>query len=247
MKIEPARNPLRRARLAARLELRDLETRTRISPAMLRHMDEGEFHRLPAGIYARSWVRTVALAVGLDPADTLRELEHVLPRAVDGPAGEAGPTHDGPKDPPPSDAGGGSLPRSPAVRFVAPLIDRWRRSATAVLDGIFLAGISIVMWMLAAAAAGVNPAALEPAGALAVMAIALAVGAAYFVLFAGIGGRTPGAALVGCPAVEGQEPLDLAQIGRRAAGAALQESSIVVDFMIEAEFPPTVEHRGARA
>ena len=32
MKIEPARNPLRRARLAARLELRDLETRTRISP-----------------------------------------------------------------------------------------------------------------------------------------------------------------------------------------------------------------------
>jgi hypothetical protein len=247
MKIEPARNPLRRARLAARLELRDLEVRTRISPAMLRHMDEGEFHRLPAGIYARSWVRTVALAVGLDPSETLRELEHALPRAAENPSGESRSTDDGPNDPPSPDGGRGSLPHRPAVGFVAPLLDRWRRSAVAVLDGIFLAGISIAVWMLTAAAAGVDPGALGPAGALAVAAIAVAVGAAYFVLFAGIGGRTPGAALFGCPAVEGQAPLELAEIGRRAAASALQESSIIVDFMIEAEFPPTVEHRGVRA
>ena len=240
---------MRRARLAARLELRDLETRTRISPAMLRHMDEGEFHRLPAGIYARSWVRTVAVAVGLDPAETLRELEHALPKAAESPAGEARSTDHGPNGPPSSDGGRGSLPQPqrPAAGFVAPLIDRWRRSAVAVLDGIFLAGISIAIWMLTAAAAGVNPGALGPAGALAVTALTAALGAAYFVLFAGIGGRTPGAALFGCPAIEGQEPLDLAEIGRRAAATALPESSIIVDFMIEAELPPTVEHRGVRA
>jgi hypothetical protein len=238
---------LRRARLAARLELRDLETRTRISPAMLRHMDEGEFHRLPAGIYARSWVRTVALAVGLDPAETLRELEHALPRAAEVGGGDGESRQDGPGDPPSSDGSRGPSPRRPAVRFVAPLIDRWRRSAVSVLDGIFLAGISIAVWMLTAAAAGVNPGALGPSGALAVTAIAVAVGAAYFVLFAGVAGRTPGAVLLGCPVLEAQEPLDLAEIGRRAAGAALQESSIVVDLMIEAEFPATVEHRGVRA
>ena len=247
MKIESARNPLRRARLAARLELRDLETRTRISPAMLRHMDEGEFHRLPAGIYARSWVRTVALAVGLDPAETLRELEHALPKAAESPAGEARSTDNGPNGSPSSDGGRGSLPQRPAVGFVAPLIDRWRRSAVAVLDGIFLAGVSIAIWMLTAAAAGVNPGALGPAGALAVTAITAGVGAAYFFLFAGIGGRTPGAALFGCPAIEGQGPLDLGEIGRRSAASALQESSLIVDFMIEAEFPPTVEQRGVRA
>ena len=44
---------LRQARLAAGLQLSDIEQRTRISPSILRWIDNGQFHRLPAGIYAR--------------------------------------------------------------------------------------------------------------------------------------------------------------------------------------------------
>ena len=55
---------LRQARLDAGLALSDIERRTRISPTMLRWIDEGHFHRLPAGIYARAYVRAFAEAVG---------------------------------------------------------------------------------------------------------------------------------------------------------------------------------------
>ena len=48
---------LRQARLAAGLQLSDIEQRTRISPSVLRWIDAGQFQRLPAGIYARSYIR----------------------------------------------------------------------------------------------------------------------------------------------------------------------------------------------
>ena len=234
MKIEPARNPLRRARLAAGLQLRDLEGRTRISPAMLRYIDEGEFHRLPAGIYARAWVRSVAVEVGLDPVEVLRDLEDALPRAADQPEEKR------------DDGGGETPPPKPQILFAgaAGIVDRWRRSAAAALDGIFLSGVSIGVWILTAAAGGVEPNGLGAPGTLAITVITLAVAAAYFVLFAGIGGRTPGAWLVAAPADRERERLDVAEIGRRAAQAALQESSIVVELMLPADLPPAVERRG---
>src|SRR5215213_7517493 len=74
---------LRRARLAAGLELSDIERRTRISPSILRWIDNGQFHRLPAGIYARSYVRAFAQAVGLDPNEIVASVEHELPPAAE--------------------------------------------------------------------------------------------------------------------------------------------------------------------
>src|SRR6187200_2138438 len=73
---------LRRARLAVGLELSDIGQRTRISPSILRWIDDGQFHRLPAGIYARSYVRAFAQAVGLDPIEIVASVEHALPAAV---------------------------------------------------------------------------------------------------------------------------------------------------------------------
>jgi transcriptional regulator with XRE-family HTH domain len=237
MRIDPARNPLRRARLAAGLQIRDLATRTRISPSMLRHIDEGEFHRLPAGIYARAWVRSVAQAVGLDPVEVLRDLEEVLPRAVD-PLEHKGPDgSDSSRKPPQAFA-----PVAP-VRFM----DRWRRAAAAALDGIILSSISIAVWIATATAGGVDPAALGMPGGFAIGAITAAVAAAYFVLFAGIAGRTPGAMLLAYPQDEDRERLSLNEIGRRAGQTALQESSIVVDLMLPADLPPNVEGRSVRA
>lgn len=258
MKMDPARNPLRRARLAAGLQMGDLATRTRISPSMLRLIDEGEFHRLPAGIYARAWVRSVAQAVGLDPVEVLRDLEEVLPQAVD-PYEHKGPDNhrksgegDSRK---PGDAAPGPRPRPFQAAAPVRFMDRWRRSAAAALDGIILSSISIAVWIATATAGGVDPAALGTPGAFAIGAITAAVAAAYFVIFAGIAGRTPGGMLLGCPAEDERERLSLAErdrlslgeIGRRAGHTALQESSIVVDLMLPADLPPTVEGRGVRA
>jgi hypothetical protein len=238
MNIDPACNPLRRARVAAGLELRDLEQRTRISPAMLRHIDLGEFEKLPAGIYARAWVRAVAIAVGLDPIEVLRDLEDALPRAVD--PVQAGPGTSETDKPPTSDR----LYLEPADESG---FDRWRRVAAAVLDGIILSSLGIAVWMLAAAASDVSPNALGTAGVFGVTAMTSAIGSAYFVLFAGIGGHTPGMTLLGFAPEESREPLDLSAIGRRASQAALQEISIVVELMIPVDLPPAVERRGVNA
>jgi len=229
MTIDPARNPLRRARLAARLELSDLAERTRISPGMLRYMDEGAFDRLPAGIYARSWVRTVAEALSLDPADVLRQVEHALPLAA-------------PLEPEPAESPGAAAPREAAEQPARwwggssgqlMSTDRWRRAGVAALDGLILTGVTIAVWIITAAAVDANPAALGAAGAIGLSAIALTVAVAYFVVFAGIGGRTPGAAVLGYPEqVSGR--LDLAGVGRRALQAALAEASIAVDALVAA-------------
>jgi hypothetical protein len=237
MSVDPARNPLRRARLAAGLELRDLEVRTRISPAMLRHIDQGEFHRLPAGIYARAWVRAVAEAVGLDGTEVLRDLEDVLPRAVDPVQGVT--VTDSPETP--------QIDRGEAPVTGDWVLERWKRAAAAVLDGIFLGSVGIAVWMLAAVASAVDPNALGTAGVFGVTVMTGAIGCAYFVLFAGIGGRTPGTTLLGFAAEETRERLDLSGIGRRAAQAALQELSILVELMIPVDLPPTVEGRGVNA
>jgi hypothetical protein len=237
MSVDPARNPLRRARLAAGLAIRDLEERTRISPAMLRHIDEGEFDKLPGGIYARAWVRSVATAVGLDPAEVLRDLEEALPRAADPISTPAAVTS---TDPPAADR----QHQEPVDDWA---LERWRRAAAAVLDGIILSSIGIAIWMLAATASAVDPNALGTAGVFGVTIMTIAIGSAYFLLFAGIGGRTPGATLLGFPPEDSRERLDLSAIGRRAAQAALQETSILVELMIPVDLPPTVERRGVNA
>lgn len=226
MTIEPARNPLRRARLAAHLELSDLAERTRISPGMLRYMDEGAFERLPPGIYARAWVRSVAEALSLDPAEVLREVEHALPLAAPLEPAPAEP------DPPKATVAPGEQPWwSSASHPIG--ADGWRRAGVAALDGAILTAVTLATWIAAAAAAGADPAALGPAGAVGIAAIALTVAVAYFVVFAGIGGRTPGAALMGVPP-ESARRLDLAGVGRRALLAALSEASIAVDALMAA-------------
>ena len=76
-------NPLLRARLRRGLSLADIRDRTRLSPLMLRILDEGRFSELPGGLYARGYVRAYASAVDLDPDQTVDELSARLPIALD--------------------------------------------------------------------------------------------------------------------------------------------------------------------
>jgi hypothetical protein len=235
MTIEHARNPLRRARLAARLELSDLAERTRISPGMLRYMDEGAFDRLPAGIYARAWVRAVAEALSLNPADVLRELEHALPQAapLEVAALDVGQGARRSESDAAARRHGGGVPTTerPAQLSTG---DRWRRAGIAALDGTLLTGVTLAVWIIIAAVADVSPAGLGPAAVGGLSAIAVTLAVLYFAVFAGIGGRTPGAAMLGSPMEDDEGPLDLGGVGRRALVAALTEASIAVDMLLAA-------------
>lgn len=62
---------LKRAREAAGLSLRDMETRTKISVTALEALERNDFSRLPGGIFGRSFVRAYALEVGVDPDATV--------------------------------------------------------------------------------------------------------------------------------------------------------------------------------
>ena len=78
-----SRRYLYHARVNSHLTLEQIGVRTALSPTVLRDLDEGRFERLPSGLYARSYVRAFAVAVGLDPENALAELEHLLPGAPD--------------------------------------------------------------------------------------------------------------------------------------------------------------------
>ena len=77
------RRILYHARINSHLTLTQLGVRTAISPSVLRNIDEGKFELLPSGLYARSYIRTFASAVGLDPEATLADVEQLLPGAPD--------------------------------------------------------------------------------------------------------------------------------------------------------------------
>ncbi len=77
------RRYLYHARISSHLSLEQIGLRTALSPSVLRNIDEGRFHLLPSGLYARSYVRAFAGAVGLDPEAALAEVESFLPGAPD--------------------------------------------------------------------------------------------------------------------------------------------------------------------
>lgn len=77
------RRYLYHARVNSHLTLEQIGLRTALSPTVLRNLDEGRFERLPSGLYARSYVRAFAAAVGLDPREALATLEHLLPGTED--------------------------------------------------------------------------------------------------------------------------------------------------------------------
>lgn len=64
---------LRAERERRRITLESIATNTKISIGLLRALERDDLARWPTGIFRRSFVRTYAEAVGLDPDDTLRE------------------------------------------------------------------------------------------------------------------------------------------------------------------------------
>jgi cytoskeletal protein RodZ len=64
---------LREAREGGGIPLRQIADRTKISVAALEALERGDMGRLPGGIFGRSFVRSYAAEVGLDPDAMVRE------------------------------------------------------------------------------------------------------------------------------------------------------------------------------
>ena len=64
---------LRAAREAREISLRQIADATNISMSMLQALEDNDPSRLPGGIFTRSFIRSYAGEVGLDPEETLRE------------------------------------------------------------------------------------------------------------------------------------------------------------------------------
>ena len=221
---------LRRARMARGLSLTEISRRTRIGVGHLRKIDDGDLQGLPAGFYARAFVRAYADAVGLDGELVLSRLADHLPAVESTPA----------------QAGQAALPYTDAaalipdarmqvlkqllerhdrgvetdrqVRVAAADIPRGsRRFLAAWVDGLLLATIYFTVLALTALTCGVSIVQLVDRSGLEVFAVLAIITLMYVLLMGGIAGRTIGAMLLDVPLMERpRHPLDLHAIARRS-------------------------------
>jgi hypothetical protein len=222
---------LHEARVKSNIDLDALSARTSLSSKMLRRIDEGRFEELPPGLYARSYVKSFAAEVGLDPVEALKAVEHLLPAAPD-----PLPVWRELRGPTVSDRLTAFVERVRA-RQIAPAATgdevgtgeardhdqhaellRWHltRLGAAAVDAMVLIAMNAALVLLVAVGTALPPGALlrEASGALATLcAVPTAL---YFVLFKGIAGRTLGSWLCRLPEPPPHSPLTLDVILRRS-------------------------------
>lgn len=198
------RKNLHRARVAKSMDLSRVSALTALSPVIVRRIDDGRFEELPGGLYARSYVRAFAEAVGVPPEQALREVEPLLPDAPD-----PLPTLREKSGPSPGERIVRELQRLATglraqvrASFPGDLgLHRpvFRRAIASILDALVLFGIGVTTATATAWLCGVGFIVLLEAAGAPLAAMLVPPVALYFVLFQGIGGRTPGATACGLP------------------------------------------------
>jgi transcriptional regulator with XRE-family HTH domain len=197
-------NPLRRARQARGLTLKDVAAVTKLSPRMLNRIELGDFEALPPGVMGRSHVRAYACAVGLDPDDVLKRLADLLPAEIDPvQALRARARQRFADDHPVAAALGASATawrrQAMAVLRTAPRwrpAGSWRYVVAGAVDGLVLtvaAAVSLIAsaWITSTDVSGVWRAARWP-----FLVYSVLVAAIYGVMSQQLGRRTPGAAIM---------------------------------------------------
>jgi hypothetical protein len=246
---------LRRARMARGLSLTEISRRTRIGVGYLRKIDDGDLQGLPAGFYARAFVRAYADAVGLDGELVVSRLADRLPCAES----SAQPT------------GQGALPYTDAAALIPDarmqvlkqLLERHnrrveadrhvragatgtprgpRRFLAAWVDGLLLSSIYFSVLALTALTCGISIVELVEISGLEVFTVLAIITLMYVLLMGGIAGRTIGAMLLDVPLAERpRRPLDLHAIARRSLDC------VRADFVAAGELSAIVEHIFGRA
>ncbi len=70
---------LRRHRQRCGVSLDEMAAEMRIKPELLEALERNDLSEWPRGLYARAWIRSYALTVGLDPIDTVDEFCRLFP------------------------------------------------------------------------------------------------------------------------------------------------------------------------
>ena len=71
---------LRRQRLRARVSIEQIADSLRIKPEIIAAFEANDLSEWPKGLYSRAWIRAYALAVDLDPVDTVDEFCRLFPQ-----------------------------------------------------------------------------------------------------------------------------------------------------------------------
>ena len=71
---------LRRHRQRNDISLDEIASDTRVKRELLEALERNDLSEWPRGLYARSWIRAYATAVGLDPIDTVDEFCRLFPQ-----------------------------------------------------------------------------------------------------------------------------------------------------------------------
>jgi cytoskeleton protein RodZ len=128
---------LRAARERKGLSLEELAARTKIPGKILRAIESNDFSKIPPGLFARSFIRTYALAVGVDPTASVAEFRAVTEPALVAAPAESARSRILPSDDEPGLLGSPSLQWSvvvivAAVLFSIVLINRNPAALSAV-------------------------------------------------------------------------------------------------------------------
>lgn len=201
---------LHAARLSSGLSLDDVVRRTRLSPRIARALDEGRFAELPGGLYARSYVRAFAAVVAADARAIEEQVMPMLP-GIEEPIAVVRAIAEQ------AEAHCGGERRLTAI------------CAAACVDALLLFAMNGALVSFVAAVCRVTPGDLLAGGA-GVSAVCGLATVSYFILFAGIDGRTPGRALCRLPRLNAAGPLRVRQILDRAARIGLEEASLVLTW-----------------
>jgi cytoskeletal protein RodZ len=70
---------LRRERERRKIALKSIAENTKIAIALLRGLECDDVSRWPSGIFRKSFIRSYALAIGLDPEPVVREFLELYP------------------------------------------------------------------------------------------------------------------------------------------------------------------------
>ena len=71
---------LRRQRMRARVSIEQIADSLRIKPDIIAAFEANDLSEWPKGLYSRAWIRAYALAVDLDPVDTVDEFCRLFPQ-----------------------------------------------------------------------------------------------------------------------------------------------------------------------
>jgi cytoskeletal protein RodZ len=71
---------LRRHRMRSRVSIEEIAANLRIRPDLLEALEKNDLTGWPRGLYSRAWIRAYALAVDLDPIDTVEEFCRLFPQ-----------------------------------------------------------------------------------------------------------------------------------------------------------------------